>query len=250
MTIRLAVLFAAVSIFFQHGASALAQQPKPAPASRPAVTVVLDTSGFWRMHITLKPPVIDSNEGPKQVLFKQAWLDTPTPPPPPNWMSADFDDGNWTRAPATRASRTPYLERLCLRGTFEVTDPAKVRGLKVSVGYHGGAIVYVNGKEIARSNVQVGPSTGSPSTSSGQVGGAALAEAYPAEAFVLPGGELIRRRQPDSPERNRRVALWDRDTGEVAIPPERLHKGVNVLAVEILRAPYDRLCAQPRKPEG
>ena len=210
--------------------------PKPAPAPKPAVTVVLDTSGFWRMHVTLKPPVIASDEGAKPVLFKQAWLDTETAPPAPNWTSADFDDGAWTRAPATRASRTPYLERLCLRGRFEVTDLAKVRGLRVAVGFHGGAIVYVNGKEIGRSNV--------PGVQK------ALAEAYPAEAFVMPDGEAIRRRVPESPEKARRTALRGRDTGDIAIPTTALRKGVNVLAVEIVRAPYDQVCAKPRIPEG
>jgi hypothetical protein len=238
MSFRLAVLLVAVSIFSQAGAGASASPPKPLPASRPAAAVVLDTSGFWRMHITLIPPVIDSNEGPKPTLFKQAWLDTETVAPPANWARADFDDANWTRAPATRASRTPYLERLCLRGRFEVTDAAKVRGLRVSVGYHGGAIVYLNGSEVARANVP--PAEGR----------APLAEPYPAEAFVLPSGEIIRRRTPDSPEKTRRVALWERDTGEVAIPSVRLHTGVNVLAVELIRAPYDKVCSRPRPPEG
>ena len=31
-----------------------------------------------------------------------------------------------------------------------MTDPARVRGLRLSLAYHGGAVVYLNGKELAR----------------------------------------------------------------------------------------------------
>ena len=44
-----------------------------------------------------------------------------------------------------------YFARICLRGKFAVSDPAKVQGLKLSLAFHGGAVVCVNGHEVARS---------------------------------------------------------------------------------------------------
>src|ERR1035437_10232671 len=60
-----------------------------------------------------------------------------------------------------------------LRARFEVTDPALVRELKLLVGYHGGVIVSVNGRELGRGNV-----------AKDAAGPDRLAEAYLASAFV------------------------------------------------------------------
>jgi len=52
--------------------------------------------------------------------------------------------------------RTPYLSRLCLRGTFTVTDLAKVGDLTLTLRYQGGAVAYLNGKEVARGHLTAG----------------------------------------------------------------------------------------------
>jgi hypothetical protein len=39
---------------------------------------------------------------------------------------------------------------LCLRTAFGITDPARVTNLNVTVACLGGAVVYVNGKEVGR----------------------------------------------------------------------------------------------------
>ena len=44
---------------------------------------------------------------------------------------------------------------LC-RGKLTVVDPASVRGLALSVGYRGGLIVYVNGREVHREHIAQG----------------------------------------------------------------------------------------------
>ena len=82
--------------------------------------MVLDTTGFWRMHHTLKPPVIQLDTGLKPVLKGIKWLDWETDGPASGWMGTDFDDRSWARFPLRRAALTPYLARLCLRAKFLV----------------------------------------------------------------------------------------------------------------------------------
>jgi len=190
-------------------------------------TVILDTSGFWRMHHTLKPPVVQLDDGPKAALTGIKWLDWETPPPSEDWTKADFDDHWWARFPLRRAAITPYLARLCLRGKFTVTAPAKVRGLSLLLDYHGGAIVYVNGKEIARGNVPAGQSE--------------LAEGYPEEAFIDAKGELLTSGSSGDAEAKRRIGLRTRKLAAVPVPADCLRTGVNVLAIDIVRAPYHKV---------
>ena len=56
-----------------------------APDGKAVPVVVLDTTGFWRMHNYLAPPVVDADGGPAPVLLKATWLDEPTSPSPPGW---------------------------------------------------------------------------------------------------------------------------------------------------------------------
>jgi len=191
--------------------------------------VVLDTTGFWRMCNVLAAPVLAMDGGPKPILYGEPWLDGRTAPPPAGWTKPDFDDSGWVRAVALRACKTPYLARLCLRGKFQVTDPAKIKALTMTVGYHGGVVVTVNGTEIARGHMPAGP-----------VSASTLAEGYPAEAFLMPDGTVIDRRS-QGPEKTRRIALRERTLADVPVPAKLLRKGVNVVAVEIIRAPYHKI---------
>jgi len=218
------------------GCAALAAQDKPAAAAKPVV--VLDTTGFWRMHHTLRPPVVQSGDGTKTVLFGQKWLDEATAAAPAGWTDPEFDDSGWVRAVAVRASRTPYLSRLCLRGRFEVTDPARVKGLALTVAYYGGAIVYVNGREVARANLKPGAA-----------GQEILAEGYPEEAFLTPDGKLITRRTRRSAQLAERLALRERLLADLPISPKLLRKGVNVVAVELVRSPYPRILEEKKMPD-
>jgi len=219
-------------------AHAHAAEETPVGAAGAARTVVLDTVGFWRVHSTLKPPVIRQPGGAlKAVLLDQRWLNWETPEPPPDWTAVEFDDAAWARTTARGGSRSAYLARLCLRGSFTVTDPAKVNGLRVSLACHGGAVVYLNGKEIARGHV------------ASRDGGAAahLADDYPEEVFVTAEGGYLaaagaylggRPSGKPTEESERRMALRERKLDNVAVPGELLRRGRNVLAVEIVRAPY------------
>jgi hypothetical protein len=193
------------------------------------------------MYQTLKPPVIRAADGGlTPLVLKRPWVDLETAPPEANWVSNSFDDHRWLRGPARLVCASPFLGRLSLRGKFEVTDVTKVKGLKLSVGYHGGAIVYVNGQEIGRANVAAS-SAGSPSTGSG------LAEDYPAEAYVGNDGKLLphdRRGGDGSPQ-----AKMIQRSADIEVPARVLRAGVNVIAIDLLRAPYPRVLEEKRDPK-
>ena len=215
-----------------------AEAEEPAGAD-PARVPVLSTSSAWRMHHRLSMPVIRFDDGltavPPAGNGAGVWkliVATSTPEQPAGWAAPEFDDSTWFRGPATAAARTPYLAHLAMRGAFTVTDPAKVKDLRLAVDYHGGAVVVVNGKELARRHV-AGAASG------------AMAEDYPEEVFVaedgallaLRGNEPLLRKDDVSPETLRRIAARTR-TLEVRIPAEHLRKGMNVIGIELVRAPY------------
>ncbi len=126
-----------------------------AAATAPAETGVrvLDTYGVWRFTCQLAPPVMENGE---EASFKLRWLNTKTPGPAEGWQRPEFDDRFWARGPVTLAPKTAMAKKLCVRGKFTVTDPAAVKDLKLTVGYHGGLVVYLNGTEIEREHVATG----------------------------------------------------------------------------------------------
>jgi glycosyl hydrolase family 123 len=226
---------------------------RPSSADESDATVVLDTTGVWRMHHTLRPPVIADGDtlrpvppGGKNAKRWAAVMAEPTPSAPDRWQQSAFDDSQWVRGPARRACRTPYLSRLCLRGTFRVTDRSAVKGLRLSVGYHGGIVVSVNGTELARHHL-----------SKGTLPVDAVAEAYPEKAFITDDGKLLDARGelativPDrfSDEAKRRIASRTR-TLDVDIPPEALRPGTNVIGIELVRSPYHKVLDGLRVEQG
>ena len=84
----------------------------------------------------------------------------PSPSAPENWFQAEFDDAVWGRFSSDRGNflgassraagdRTGW-QALFLRSRFGVANPEAVDDLRLSVTYRGAAVVYVNGREIAR----------------------------------------------------------------------------------------------------
>jgi len=231
--------------------ASLAGTPE-APA--PGRLVVLDTTGFWRMHHVMASPVMQADGALKPIPdydpnaklgWQEGWLrlwhgsllSKRTAAPPAEWTRPDFDDSAWVRGTAASFCHAPYLARLCLRGKFTVTEPAKVRGVSLSLGYHGGAVVYLNGRQVARQHLPKG---------------ADVAEAYGQEAFVDGDGKLITLRGikhllvKDVPaETVRRIEQRVR-TLEVAIPGESLRAGLNVIAIELVRAPYHKVVKEQK----
>ena len=211
----------------------LAQDTEAAPKDDGPV-VVLNSQSVWRSFAVLKPPVVELDGGPTPLISGKIWLDKETPAAPKDWTSPDFSDAAWLRGAAKTFPRTAYLADLCLRARFEVTDPSQVKDLKLSVAYYGGAIVYLNGKEIARANLPKGPR-----------GPATLAESYPAEAFVGEAGDLVPANSGSAPHK-KSLAARERTLSDIAVPAEALRQGVNVLAIELVRSPYHKVLADPK----
>jgi len=153
--------------------------------------------------------------------------------PPVDWTSPDFDDASWVRTATPMGSNYRALALVCLRGKFEVKDPAKVAELALDGSLHGGAIFYLNGREVGRAFLP-----------DGKLDFETLAEDYPKETFVGPSGTLLRwftndyelRRDVQDPERQKRYQNRLRQYS-VKVPSSVLRKGTNVLAVEVHRSP-------------
>ncbi|GAH35035.1 unnamed protein product, partial [marine sediment metagenome] len=199
--------------------------------------LVLDTSGFWRCFYTLRQPLVRKGERLEKVGFSAKWLERETGLPPADWAARDFDDSPWPRVPGvfTRRARrgvgrfSPMVALACRRAKFHLTDPSRVTDLKLSITYYGGVIVYLNGTEIVRGHLPKGR----------KVGPDALADDYPLECHVKADGSplVLEKWYPDK-ETLRRVALRNRRLEDVIVPARLLRKGVNVLAIEVHRAPY------------
>ena len=195
--------------------------------SPPVSTVVLNSMSYWRIYHTVRPPVADVDGEVKT--FDGPWPEWEKYGPPADWTSPDFDDNGWVRNMVRMTAYDVNLAQLCLRGKFSVSDPSKVSGLKLSLAYHGGAIVYVNGQELARAHIAPGSD---------------LAEAYPPEAFLNEDGVLARRvgvwsaRRIDAKDSVRQMRR--RVLDDVEVPPDLLRPGVNVVAIEVVRAPHSK----------
>jgi hypothetical protein len=181
------------------------------------------------------------------------------PLPPENWFAADFADGSWAmlRGPfcngpvgsGKRGYRSTPL--MCMRGKFRVNDPGATGDLQLAMRFQGGAIVYLNGKEIGRAYLP-----------KGEVTLTTPAEDYPNEVFFDEKGLLwdrprVKGREGDWRAFEKKFAEGNVWTGapesddpkaveafvkrlrrlNIDIPSSALRKGTNVLAVELHRAP-------------
>jgi len=223
-------LLVAVAVTWFVSATGNTSVAQAAPGEKPVA--VLDTKSVWHTYTALKPPVVQRDGAMKPVTSLYPWVDKETPLAPEGWKTRDFADQAWLRGNALTGPRTPYASNLYLRSKFEVTDPAQVKDLKLSVTYHGGVIVYVNGQEIARGHLAKDAKDAT-----------AVAESYPSSVFVLDNGEIVHDfwgyKGPKEALTGRRRKLTD-----VAVPASALRKGVNVLAIQAIRAPYDRSVAE------
>lgn len=224
--------------------------------------VILDTPSYWRVHVTLRPVLFgmadaaDTDEKGRLAHDSRS-VGATIPPdgpqtalPPADWMRPEFDDADWWRDPGpffggqgggTYGCSRPHTNRwgvgqpsnlalLCVRGKFQVRDPAQVRSLHLSLEYRGGVVVYLNGHEVARRHLREGP-----------IGPLTLAEDYPIDASVArKDGKIVGllsswRVQPtdDIETRVRRIE-------GLALPVEHLRPGTNVLALEVHRTALPR----------
>ncbi len=188
-----------------------------------------------------------------------------SPLPPTNWMQPEFDDAAWWRSPGPwfpghgnenvgYSDSVPgwsnHAALLCLRGRFYVEDPAAAKNLRLLVKFRGGIVVYVNGKEAARGHLP-----------EGEINFETLAEPYPQEAYLTADGKVLppigagllyglsnygaEQAKKALQDHNERYAKRFRALEDVPIPSTLLKKGVNILALEIHRAPHNPIVADP-----
>lgn len=213
-------------------------------AVAPAQTVILNEGSNWRYFLAARRPVY--RKGQEIIVMNNG---TTSALPPANWYAPDFDDGSWVnrRGPffptghgwawVKEVDGKGYLgyegtsesmALLCIRGKFAVIDPGSVGDMTLSLTYRGGVIVYLNGKEVARGNLPDPDKKGLE----------ALAEDYPTEAYQTADGKPIgiggeaQKNKDRLEERLRKLT-------DAKIPAASLRPGVNVLAVEVHRAPYN-----------
>jgi len=165
--------------------------------------------------------------------------------PPANWTQPDFDDSGWVRTATPMGAGYRSIALACLRGKFTVNDPAQVPELTLDASVQGGAVFYLNGQEMGR--------VGLPA---GKIDSETLAEDYPKETFVAPSGALLpqglygggpplsetefstvgRSKEHKDPVFQARYKQRFRHMN-VKIPGTALRNGINVLAIEVHRAP-------------
>ncbi len=223
----------------------VAVTPVPARAGEAAL---LDVKSMWRYRLCWRSEQIRREGGKLEsvivhkgsktvelIPLSPAKVTRLTLPPPADWVKADFDDGSWDRQPGPFDMLPPGSALLCLRGRFWIADPAKAGDVRLSVAFEGGAVVYVNGKEIARSHLP-----------GGKIDAETPAKDYPKEAFVDAKGKLLRENAHRKRTQPQRYKARHREVSAVKVPAAVLRKGVNVLALELHRSPAAEVMYQKR----
>jgi len=237
---------------------ARAAGPATGPALPAGAVTILDGKDTFVRWIRLsRPAVIVAEPGAAErstlagKKIDAASAGRVAPDLPAGWAEAAFDDSTWPRTTIGRLANLAYLDDsggliglsgmtgneailkvgvVALRGKFNVPDPAAVAKLELSLKYRGGVVVYLNGREVARGGLP-----------DGQITTATPGLPYSPEAYLdakdnlLPAADRVKR---DDKETAGRIASRDHVLGPIALPAKGLHKGVNVLAVELHRSDY------------
>jgi hypothetical protein len=236
------------------GGAAAEQQPRVDPGK----VLVLHRAGPWRVLYSWTLPQVQAAGGIQPRILKSArevtasdmaGFDFLTEFPPTGWTEPDFNDAVWPRyhyfrpfpsgetdGRAGGGGASYYTRQISLRGKFNVVDPAQAGRLTLRLAYRGGAVVYLNGKEIARGHLP-----------EGKLESGALAEAYPANVWFKPDGKLISW-YTDRPDLDRVTPERVRTLEHILLPAAQLRKGHNVVAVEIHSAPYPAVFLNYRNP--
>jgi hypothetical protein len=242
--------------FWLAGAADGLAADAPTAAAKPAAdeTVVLDHSTLWRffrvrdaVHVRHTNGVLAraALSGSGHQWQPDGWDANGTSPVPPvDWAGPEFDDSVWPRerlpqpsAPAVNVrnqsgSTGPFnafdTVVVLTRAQFMVKDPAKVKSCRLDLEYWGGLIVYINGREAVRRNIQPGGTNLLDR----------VADDYPLEAWTAPEGKPIKVDQ-DVGKFLARVAQRDRRQRALEIPVGLLCAGHNTVAIELHMAPIE-----------
>ncbi|HUT33316.1 MAG TPA: glycoside hydrolase domain-containing protein [Planctomycetota bacterium] len=225
-------------------------------ATRGGEATILDGRTPWRALYSWNAPLIETKQGTQERRLTGRNVKSPDLPdfrfltlyPPEGWAAPDFDDSGWARRHfvvkwesgewdyrARGGAGSPYLRQLSLRGKFTVADPsallragpAKAGPLSLTVVFRGGAVVYLNGKELARAHLPPG-----------KVEPGCPAEMYPPKAYLKDTGKPWHWWNDREAIAKEAYPLRARRLDGLAVPAGLLRKGTNVLALEIHAAPY------------
>lgn len=236
-------------------AGAAEEQPAPAAAG-PAHTVILNEGSYWRYFLTARKPVYRKD----QQLTVMPYSTGDSALPPAQWAAPDFDDQFWMSRrgplfPTTHGwawvkatddkgyigydGTSENMALLCLRGKFQVADPKSAGDLTLNLTYRGGVVVYLNGVEVARGHLPDPDHQGLE----------APAEEYPPEAYGTENGKPIGI-GPDAQKNAARLEQRLRRLAGIPIPAATLRPGINTLAVEVHRAPYNEVILRNQAAHG
>jgi len=220
-----------------------------------AGTVVLDNRTGIRVFMGFQTPQVMTAGGELRTALTpggktpKPMAEYRSPLPPDGWAAPEFNASAWDRRRApvelrpkgatggreTARHSATVNSLICVRANVMVTDPTKAADLRLSLRYVGGAVVYLNGKEIARGHLPAGAIK--PDTP---------AEKYPDDLYRLPDGKFLsdtKKYAEAFAKRYRRL--------EAALPQNALRKGGNVLAIEIHRAPVNEGAVKAKRvPSG
>ncbi|KKL72640.1 hypothetical protein LCGC14_2082890, partial [marine sediment metagenome] len=135
-----------------------------------------------------------------------------------------------TRTQRSDAAKGVGWKLLLMRNKFQVTELSKAEGLTLSVAYKGGIVVYLNGEEIARSDMP-----------EGELGPYTPAAPYDKAVWMRSDGHGMKgsgyRRYLKKIESDSSAPRRVRKMTGFKIPADKLRKGRNVLAISIHRPP-------------
>ncbi|MGA2034519.1 MAG: glycoside hydrolase domain-containing protein [Thermoguttaceae bacterium] len=219
-------------------------------------TDILTPESYWRWFLVLRKPIIPVEAlkaAGKEAAAPKPLVGTVVQPPyntvdqqdspasPAGWELPAFDDFGWPRSRLTWLAPNAFgrfsSAALCLRGKFQVTDPAAVQGLFLTIKYYGGLRVCLNGREFARQHLPAG-----------KLAGDTPAEMYPKEVYVDDKGAIVPMGDYEygwnhvpadvKKDAEARRANRTRVLGPLKLPADAMRKGENVLTVEVRRAEY------------
>jgi RNA polymerase sigma factor (sigma-70 family) len=241
-----AAAITSIAVLGAGGAMAIKTTAAEKTAVPAKTKTVLNTGSPWSAYIYFRKPVVSvaalkaagkSASAPEPLPIRKLTGGRPTwdiqhligPPPPEKWANPDFNDLDWTRAKGSNFYSPPLQTgTICLRSSFQVSKPGSVSNLYLKMSFRGGAIVYLNGTEIARSHLP-----------KGKLDLDTCGEKYPDKAFLNSAGKMhTLLSKTKKAEDKVLMASRDRSLGPVSIPVKLLRKGVNVLAVELRRSDF------------
>ncbi|KRF34392.1 hypothetical protein ASG94_17005 [Nocardioides sp. Soil805] len=149
-----------------------------------------DIGGTGQSRIALLPVIADTTE---RVLARGSTWRYSTTAPPAGWAASGFDDSGWASGATEigygdgdEATDVPRVFTLYARRAFTITSAGAVTGATLRLLRDDGAVVYLNGTEVVRSNMPAGDVT--PTTAASTTVADAAESTY--YSFALPTGLL------------------------------------------------------------